>query len=294
MVYLGELCALGAALVWATAVILFRRSGETTPPFALNLFRVGVSGVLLTALVLATGQPLFHGRAANDLTWLALSGIVGIAVSDTLFHRCLNMVGAGLNAIVDCLYSPFVAVFAFLLLGEKLGPWQLAGMVVVVGGVLMTTSAVPPPGSSQRDVTFGLLWGCAAMATLALGVIWAKPVLETSSLLWATAIRQIASFAVMAPVAMVMRDRKKIWSVFWPSSSWRFSLPGTVLGSFVALLLWLAGMKYTEAGTAAIINQTNTVFLLVLASIFLKEPFTARRWVAAGLAIAGILMVTFG
>ncbi len=31
------------------------------------------------------------------------------------------------------------------------------------------------------------------------------------------------------------------------------------------------------AGSAAIINQTSTVFILVLASIFLKEPFTARR-----------------
>ena len=27
-------------------------------------------------------------------------------------------------------------------------------------------------------------------------------------------------------------------------------LPATVLGSFVALLLWLAGMKFTEAGSA--------------------------------------------
>jgi drug/metabolite transporter (DMT)-like permease len=132
------------------------------------------------------------------------------------------------------------------------------------------------------------------MATLALGIIVAKPVLEGNSVLWASSIRQIASFAVMAPIALVHSDRKKIWSVFRPNPSWRFSFPGTVLGSFLALLLWLAGMKYTEAGTAAIINQTSTVFLLVLASIFLREPFTLRRWIAAALAITGILMVTFG
>jgi drug/metabolite transporter (DMT)-like permease len=291
---LGELCALGAALVWAAAVILFRKSGETTAPFALNLYRVGVSGVLLTSVAVIAGEPLLAGRSASDLGWLALSGIIGIALSDTLFHRCLNMVGAGLNAIVDCLYSPFVAVFAFALLGERLGPWQLGGMAFVVGGVLITSKAIPPAGSTTRDLVVGILWGTGAMATLALGVILAKPVLETSSVLWASAIRQIASFAVMAPVALALPDRRRVWSVFRPNPSWRYTLPGTVLGSFLALLLWLAGMKLTEAGKAAILNQTSTIFILVLASLFLREPFTARRWLAAGLAIAGILMVTFG
>lgn len=294
MMYLGELCALGAALVWATAVIFFRKSGETTPPFSLNLFRVGISALVLTSLAMASGETIFEGRAPADLMWLAVSGVVGIALSDTLFHRSLNMVGAGLNAIVDCLYSPFVAVFAFMLLGERLGPWQLGGMMLVLVGVLVTSNAVPPAGSTKKDLVLGILWGAAAMATLAIGVIWAKPVLEGSSVLWASAIRQIASFAAMAPIALAVPERKKIWGVFRPSSSWKYTLPGTVLGSILALLLWLSGMKYTEAGTAAVINQTSTVFILVLASVFLHEPFTRRRWLAAGLAIAGILMVMKG
>jgi len=294
MTYFGELCALGAAIVWATAVICFRKSGETTPPFALNLFRVGVSGVLLTALVMTTGQSLVQGRSAADLAWLAASGLVGIALSDTLFHKSLNMVGAGLNAIIDCLYSPCVALFAFLLLGERLGPWQLGGMVLVVSGVVLTTKAMPPPGSTKRDLLGGILWGIGAMITLALGIIWAKPVLGTNSVLWASAIRQIASFAVMAPIAAIHPERRKIWSVFRPQPSWKFTVPGTLLGSFLALLFWLAGMKYTEAGTAAVINQTSTIFLLILASVFLREPFTLRRWIAAALALAGILLVTFG
>jgi hypothetical protein len=34
----GEVFALSSSLVWALAVILFRRSGETLPAFELNLF----------------------------------------------------------------------------------------------------------------------------------------------------------------------------------------------------------------------------------------------------------------
>jgi len=185
-------------------------------------------------------------------------------------------------------------VFAFVLLNEKLGALQLTGMVLVIGGVVITTRAIPPEGATHRDLLVGIFWGAAAMATLAISVVWAKPALSNGSLLWATTFRQVVTFFVMAPVALALPNRRAIWGVFKPRDDWRFMLPATTLGSFFALLLWLGGMKYTEAGSAAIINRTSTVFILVLASIFLKEPFTARRWAAAGLAIAGILLVTFG
>lgn len=292
--YLGEILSLGAALVWAFAVLFLRKSGETAAPFALNLYRVGVSTLLLLVTLLAMGEPLLPERESSDYLVLGLSGVFGIALSDTFFHKCLNLVGAGLCSIVDCLYSPMVAVVAFLMLSERLDGWQLAGMGLVIGGVLVTTRAVPPAGATRRDLLQGILWGTAAMATLAFGVVLAKPVLANGSLLWATTFRQAASFAVMAPVALVLPQRRAIWSVFVPRRDWRFVLPGTVLGSYLALQLWLGGMKYTEAGTAAILNQTSTIFVLILAAIFLREPFTARRWLAAGLALVGILMVTVG
>jgi drug/metabolite transporter (DMT)-like permease len=294
MQYAGEIYSLGAASVWAVAVILLRRSGETTTPFSLNLFRVGVSSLLLVVAVVVSGQPLWPERATADYFWLAVSGVVGVAVSDTFFQMCLNRVGAGINAVVDCLYSPFVVAFAFILLNEKLGALQLAGMALVIGGVAITSRAIPPEGATHRDLVVGILWGAAAMATLGISVVLAKPVLANGSLLWATTFRQVASFLVMMPVALVHPERRAIWSVYRPRADWRFLLPATMLGSFCALLLWLGGMKYTEAGSAAIINQSSTIFTLVLASIFLKEPFTARRWAAAGLAICGILLVTFG
>ena len=285
---------MGAAAVWAVAVIFFRRAGESNSPFSLNLFRVGVSAFLLLAVIGISGGSLFESHVIEDYLWLALSGIVGIAISDTMFHKCLNMVGAGINSIVDCIYSPFVAGLAFLLLGESLSGRQFFGMFLVIGGVVLTTRMVPPEGATHRDLVIGAMWGVGSMATLALGVIWAKPVLEHSSVLWATTFRQVASFAAMVPVALVAKDRKQIWGIFRPRADWRFTVPGTILGSILALLLWLAGMKYTQAGTAAVLNQTSTVFILILAAIFLHEPFTARRWMAAGLALIGIVLVTLG
>jgi drug/metabolite transporter (DMT)-like permease len=288
---MGEFYALAAALVWAGAVILFRKSGETTSPLALNLFRVAVSSLLFGTLLVVSGKPLFGVAPLRDYLILVASGIIAIALSDTLFHMCLNRVGAGVNAIVDTLYSPFIVVCAWFMLGERLTPWQVGGMVLVVAAVLSATRVTPPRGTDRRTLVSGILIGVGAMASLSFGIVLAKPVLNHADVVWATSVRQFGSLLVLVPVTLVHPERRRLWGVFRPNRAWRFSLPGTFLGSFLALLFWIGGMKLTTAGTAAILNQTSTIYILILASVFLGEPFGWRRTLSAVLALTGILMV---
>ena len=290
---MGELYALVSAVVWAFAVILFKRSGETVPPFALNLYRALISLVLVLVTMLALRESLVSGAPLRDYLILFLSGIIGIAISDTLFHRSLNIVGAGITAIVDCLYSPFVVIIAFLAIGERFGSWQVIGMIFIIAAVLFAARHDPPPGTTRRQLVIGILWGVLAMLTLAIGIVIAKPVLDRSSVLWATSMRLIGCVAVMLPIGLLSRGRRDVIRAFTPSRSWRFTLSGAVV-AYTALVIWIAGMKYTQAGIAAILNQTNTIYVLIFASIFLGEPFTRRKLGAAALAVAGILMVTMG
>jgi len=289
---MGELYALAAAITWGLAVILFKKSGETVAPFALNLFRVVVSLVVLLPLLLATGQGLFRPAPATDYLILALSGIIGIALSDTLFHRALNMIGAGIMAVVDCLYSPFVLLFAWLLLGEMLTLRQALGMVLVITGVFVASRHRPPAHLTPRRLVLGILLGAGAMATVSFAIVIAKPVLERHPVVWATTVRQIACVVVMVPTALLSRRRRAILGVFRPRRDWRYSATGTLLGSCLALLFWIAGMKYAQASLVAILNQTSTIYVLIFATLFLREPFTRRKGLAAAFAVAGILLVT--
>ena len=289
---MGELFALLTAVVWAVAVILLKRSGETISPFALNLFRVVVSTALLLPTVVLAGEARWAQGTAADVLILFASGIIAIATSDTLFHMSLNAVGAGISAIIDCLYAPLTVLFATVLLGERLSALQLVGMALVVTGILAASGHAPPKGVPARRIALGVVWGVLAMIALALGIVIAKPVLDHSPVLWATAVRQIGCLLVMGPIALVSPRRREFLSVFRPSRTWRVSLPAAVLGSYLALIFWIAGMKYTKVGVAAILNQSSTVYVLILAAIFLKEPFTRRKLVASALAVTGILLVT--
>jgi drug/metabolite transporter (DMT)-like permease len=285
----GEVFSLLTAIVWAVAMVLFKRSGDSIPPFALNLFRVGVSSVLfLVTLPFVSSLTQFSLR---DFGVLAASGIIGIAISDTLFHRGLNLMGASTTGIVDCLYSPFVAIFAMWMLGESLTLIQWLGLVLVIVAVLLASENSHDKNVSQRNLWIGVGYGVAAMLTVAFGVVIAKPILAHTNIVWATSIRQFCALGVMVPVALLLKNRRETFAVFRWGSHWRFALPGTLLGSYLALMLWLAGMKFARAGVAAVLNQTSTIWVLILAACFLGEKFSLRKAIATVLALGGILLV---
>ena len=69
-------------------------------------------------------------------------------------------------------------------------------------------------------------------------------------------------------------------------------MPAAVLGAYLAMIVWIAGMKYTQASTASILNQTSAIFVLPVAALMLHEAITARKLVAVALAVAGVVLVT--
>jgi drug/metabolite transporter (DMT)-like permease len=71
---MGMFFALLTAVMWAAAIIFLKRSGETIPPFALNVFRVGFSSVLLVPTVIFAGQDIFYPAPLRDYLILFASG----------------------------------------------------------------------------------------------------------------------------------------------------------------------------------------------------------------------------
>lgn len=293
---LGQILALSAAITWASALVLFKKCGERMPPLTLNLFKNTVGIVLLAATLPFTGDisATFAGFAVRDILILVLSGLLGIALADTVFFYGLNLVGVGIISIVDCLYSPFVILFAFLLLGEKLTMFHYVGGAMIVFGVLMTSKLQPPEGKTRAQLVAGILLGVLALALMAIGIVIAKPVLERFPLIWAVFIRMIVGTILLGAFAMALPSRHTVWAAFRPSGLWKISMPGAVLGAYLAMVFWVGGFKYTSASIAGILNQMSIIFAIVFASLFLKERFTRRKLLAVILAASGVILVTVG
>ena len=71
-------------------------------------------------------------------------------------------------------------------------------------------------------------------------------------------------------------------------------MSGSFAGGYLAMVFWLAGMKFTFASIAAALNQTSNIFVFIFAALLLKEKVTAVRVAAIVLGVGGALLVTFG
>ena len=291
--YLGEICSLLAALNWAFALVLLKLSGERIEPIALNLFKNTVAIVLLAATLIATGQGMsdLGDFPFSDIAILIVSGFLGITLADTLLLHSLNRIGVGILSVVDCCYSPSVMFMSAVLLSEKLGPNHYIGGGLILSGVFVSTRHDPPPGRTQGQLPLGIALGVLSIGVLALGIVMAKPVLAGFPIFWAAVIRLSTGTLCLAAQAAASPKRKEIFSVFRPARVWRVSIPASILGTYISLVLWLAGFKYAEASKAAILNQTSVVFAVVLATLVLKERFSRRKLLAVALAFTGALVV---
>jgi drug/metabolite transporter (DMT)-like permease len=59
------------------------------------------------------------------------------------------------------------------------------------------------------------------------------------------------------------------------------------------MVIWIAGIKHTQASIASALNQTSTIFIFIFAGLILKEPITVRRAFGIILAFTGAFLVSF-
>lgn len=292
--YLGQIFAILTAVSWAFAVILFKKSGETVHPIALNLFKNLLAMVLLLPTIFLFGEPVRNLFTAEEYAVILLSGALGIGIADTLFFKSLNLLGAGLSAIVDCMYSPSIIILAFLWLGETLSVMQILGTIIIVSAVLTISKTDNGRIISRHDLIWGIILAILAMVTMAVGVVIVKPILDRSPLLWLTEVRLIGGAIILVFVLLLHPGRRRIISPRLDRRSWTYTISGSFIGAYVAMILWLAGMKYTKASIAAALNQTANIFIFIFAAWLLKEPITPRRLAGIALGVSGAFMVTFG
>jgi len=291
----GKIFAFLCALFWASAVILFKKSGEQLKPLSLNFYKSFVSTLLMVPVLIITGVEIIPpDLLLNDYVILIISGILGIAISDTFFFKSLNLLGAGLTAIVDCLYSPVIIILSFVFLMVPITFIEMAGGLLVILAILVATLKLKEKERSSRDLMLGFFYGAFAMIIMGVSVTIMKPILDRSSALWVTELRLIAGTVTLALLMYFRKDRSELFSSLRKKENWKYAFPATILGSFLALILWVSAFKLTSLNSAAILNQTNTIFIVIFASFFLKEKFTFRRFIATVLGMGGSVIVLLG
>lgn len=286
----GEVCALLAPLCWAVAVIGYRHSD--LPAISMNLFKNVVALLLLTATLGLLGAELPADRSATDWGILVASGVLGLVVADTLLLAGLRRIGAARLALVDTTYAPMMVLLSWLFLGEQPTAGFAIGAAVVVSGVAIATVDLRHAvARGEPGLLLGVAMAFGAICGTGTSVILVKPILERSSLIEVTWTRMLAGVVVQALWVAASGRWREAGIAFVPSPRWRSLVPAAVMGTYVALLLWLGGFKWADASVAAVLNQLATVYILALAWGVLGESLSRRQVIGGLLAVIGAMRV---
>lgn len=184
--------------------------------------------------------------------------------------------------------GPLLAsIAAIVWLGERPGPWGIAGIAGIVAGAFLASG-----GSwNVRLARASVLYGAGTGATIAAYTLWDKIAVTTFAIspLPYDLGRHLVQVALMAPAAI--RRRAGLAEV-WRTA--RFESLGIAVLSPLAYVLVLFALRIAPVSLVAPAREVSIVIGTILGARLFAEGQIVRRTVAACLMFAGIVALAHG
>lgn len=138
---LGDLLCFLVSFSYATYLLCSKSARKKLPAFDFLTVSIPVSALTIGAIALATGTPL-HGFSAGSWAALAGLGIITHLLGSLLLIDGLGRLPAGPSSAVMLFQSPFAALWAWPVLGEKPDIALVFGGLLMLAGVAVATRPV--------------------------------------------------------------------------------------------------------------------------------------------------------
>ncbi|MEZ8342300.1 DMT family transporter [Vibrio cyclitrophicus] len=299
--YIGELAAIGAAIVWACATWIYGQFGHRFSAMELNIVKgVVASGMMLLVMPLIP-MPEFE-MSANHFWILAISGVIGIAIGDSAYFAALKRIGANKTLLLESLAPPLSGVLALMFLGAALTLQSWLGVVIttlaVTFVVFQPSQSVNGEADSKNKAQWsGIGFGLVASVCQASGVVISHYALvagDIPPLLGALIRLTIGVFVVMLIIPFVESKpyssmKKDLWEMTKFDKLWL--LGAIFVGTFLALWLQQVALKNANPAIAQTLIATSPVFILVI--YVLKGEKISKQSVIGTLAALGGISLFF-
>jgi len=288
----GELAALGAALIWAIASIVYTQMGRAISPMLLNLAK-GLIAIALLIVTLLVQNQLFPTVAWSDMGWLLLSGAVGIGFGDTAYFQALQDIGPRRTLVLESLSPPLTALMALVFLQEWLPPLAWLGIVLTITGVVWVV--LERLSEQQKQHIYwrrGVVCGLLAALGQASGAVLSRSALADSDInpLWSTLVRLVAGCLVLLIwLAMRKVSPTELKALQVPKNAGILALTA-LFSTYLGIWFQQIALKYAVAGVAQSLSATSPLFVLPIAALT-GDRVSWRALFGVLLALAGIWLL---
>jgi drug/metabolite transporter (DMT)-like permease len=296
--YTGELAALGTAILFSFGSTLFTLAGrELGSSAVVNRTRLLLAVILLMGLHWLTFGTLGPFEAEpSHWFWLAISGVIGLALGDAFLFQAFVMIGPRLSMLMMALAPVIATMLAWVFLWEVLTAQQLAGIAITMGGVLWVVSDRHNHNGHEanpRAYVVGILFGLGGAAGQAGGMVTAKlgltgefPALSGNVIRMLTAAAIIWLFTLVRGQALngFIRVRQH------PRALVKIAV-ATCTGPVFGVWLSLIAVQHAAVGVASTLMSLTPIFLIPLAYAVFHEKPTTRAVLGTVIAFAGTALL---
>ena len=291
--------ALLAAFIFSWTSVFFTTAGRRLGVTVVNLFRLpGAAICLAVTHRLVTGTWWPTDLPLQDHFWIALSGVVSLAIGDSALFKAFTLIGPRRSMTMMALAPVFTVIVAWSVLGERLALWALLGIVLIIGGVVTANSARTGTGTfgtlSKQVFRLGILLALVGSLGQGLGSVFAKMgMMGTMSggtgldplgatllrVFWAT----VCYWVVVLPrqnfadIRQRLQDRRGVGALG----------VAILMGPFISVWVSLIAIRNTDAGIAQVLLGMVPIFVVLPAWLVYRDRPTV-------LSLAGIVAAVVG
>jgi len=277
-------------LVWGTTYLAIRISLETIPPFLMAAIRWLIAGAILLLALKLRGV-----RLPRPPSWpsLAILGTLLLGFGNGGVVWAEQTVPSGLAAVLVAM-CPFWMVGIDVLMpgGEKLTLRRVFGLSIGFGGIVLLVWPDIHVGPSGRAFLNGVIATQIACAGWAAGSAYARKrghgEAKDENVLATAACEMVFGGVALLVVGLFRYEITRL--VFTPRTGGAL-LYLILVGAIGGFTAYAYALKHLPIATVSLYAYVNPIIAVILGTLILKEPFSARMALSAAIVLAGMALV---
>jgi len=277
----GLLALVAAAIIWGSTFVVTKIALEEAGPFVILFLRFLVAIAVTVPFAWRRG---FRPAIALQPRFLGL-GFLGIFLAFSLHNVGLVYTTAANTALIFATMPGLMAVFGFIILGERMTTRKIVAVVLSILGVLVITGTSVARFGLETLVGDLLVFGSAL--TWSLYTVYSRRTVVGMDPLVATVAAMSAGLLFIIPPTIGEVVLIGLPSLTVVGAGAIFFLGAC--GAGLALALWNIGLRRIEASVAAPLANLEVVVGVALAAA-VGETITGGQLLGGAVVLAGAVI----
>jgi len=268
--------------IWGSTYLVIRIGVESWPPMMLAGLRFLLAGVVLLAFLLMRGEKLPSWREAGNA---AIIGVLLLAMGNGAVTVAEHQhVPSGLAAVMVATVPLFAMCFSRMF-GITTRWIEWLGIGVGLVGIILLNS-----GGHLAGNPWGALMILGGSLPWACGSVWGSRIALPHGMM-AGAVEMLAAGVVLLTASQLTGEHL----VQKPSLAGFFSLGYlSLFGSVIAINAYMFLIRNVTPAIATSYAYVNPVVAVLLGIAFAGESLSGREWLALGIIVLAVVLVTLG